>query len=137
MEQSWEVIVVGGGAAGLMAAGTAAENGRRVMLFDKNRLPGRKVRITGKGRCNLTNRCGLETLMENIPGNGKFLYSAFGQFSPADTMDFFEARGLKLKTERGNRVFPASDKAADVADALACFCRGAGYKFIWTRLSAD
>lgn len=126
MEQSWEVIVVGGGAAGLMAAGTAAENGRRVMLFDKNRLPGRKVRITGKGRCNLTNRCGLETLMENIPGNGKFLYSAFGQFSPADTMDFFKARGLKLKTERGNRVFPASDKAADVADALACFCRGAG-----------
>lgn len=105
MEQSWEVIVVGGGAAGLMAAGTAAENGRRVMLFDKNRLPGRKVRITGKGRCNLTNRCGLETLMENIPGNGKFLYSAFGQFSPADTMDFFEARRTEAENRTGKPRF--------------------------------
>lgn len=126
MNHDWDVIVVGGGAAGLMAAGTAAQNGRRVLLLDKNRLFGRKVRITGKGRCNLTNRCGTDTLMENIPRNGKFLYSAFGRFSPADTMAFFEAHGLELKTERGNRVFPVSDKASDVADVLVRFCREAG-----------
>ena len=126
MEQNWDVIVIGGGAAGLMAAGTAAQNGRQVLLLEKNSLTGRKVRITGKGRCNLTNCCGQDALMENIPTNGKFLYSAFRQFGPADTMAFFEARGVKLKTERGNRVFPVSDRAADVAEALASFCRKAG-----------
>ena len=102
----------------MMAAITAARAGADVVLLEPNEKVGRKLYITGKGRCNVTNNCNLENLMASIPRNGKFLYSAFSRFSPADTMAFFEGLGVKLKTERGNRVFPVSDRAADIVDAL-------------------
>lgn len=114
-----KVIVVGAGASGLMAAGTAAENGADVLLIDKNERVGRKLLITGKGRCNVTNNCNLlNELISNVPTNGRFLYSAFTRFMPADTMDFFENERVELKVERGERVFPVSDKAVDIVDAL-------------------
>ena len=116
------VLVVGAGAAGLMAAGSAAEAGARTVILERNDRPGRKVMITGKGRCNVTNNCAsLQTLISNVPRNGRFLYGAFSRFMPADVMDFFEGRGVELKTERGNRVFPVSDKSSDIVDALAEF----------------
>lgn len=114
----YDVIAVGGGAAGMMAAISAAENGAKVLLVEKNDRMGRKLAITGKGRCNVTNSCGMDTLMENIPNNGRFLYSAFSRFMPSDTMYFFESMGVPLKTERGQRVFPVSDKASDIVNAL-------------------
>lgn len=114
-----EIAVIGGGAAGLMAAGRAAELSGHVTLFEKNSLPGRKLRITGKGRCNVCNNCDIETVIANVPKNPRFLYAALHRFSPSDTMAFFEALGVPLKTERGNRVFPVSDRAADIAEALA------------------
>lgn len=113
-----EVVVAGAGAAGMMAAITAARAGAKVVLLEPNEKVGRKLYITGKGRCNVTNNCGRDELMASIPRNGKFLYSAFDRFGPADTMAFFEGLGVRLKTERGNRVFPVSDKAADIVDAL-------------------
>lgn len=113
-----DVIIIGGGAAGMMSAITAAENGAEVLLIEKNDRMGKKLAITGKGRCNVTNNCGLDELMENIPNNGRFLYSAFSQFLPCDTIAFFEELGVPLKTERGKRVFPVSDKAADIVNAL-------------------
>lgn len=113
-----KVVVAGGGAAGMMAAITAARAGASVLLLEPNEKVGRKLYITGKGRCNLTNHCGRDELMASIPRNGKFLYSALDRFGPGDTMAFFEGLGVKVKTERGNRVFPVSDKAADVVDAL-------------------
>ena len=100
------VAVIGAGAAGLMAAGAAAEAGARVLLFDKNAKAGRKIMITGKGRCNVTNNCDVQTVLANVPVNPRFLYSALGRYSPADVMAFFEAHGVPLKTERGERVFP-------------------------------
>lgn len=112
------IIVVGGGAAGMMAALTAARQGGAVTLIDKNRTLGRKLRITGKGRCNVTNACSEAEVLQNVPRNGRFLYSALSQLSPADVMAFFEELGVPLKTERGNRVFPQSDRADDIADAL-------------------
>lgn len=121
-----DLVVIGGGAAGLMCACTAAENGASVILLEPNRFLGRKLRITGKGRCNVTNDCGVKEFMANIPGDGRFLYSALSRLSPADTIAFFESRGLKLKTERGNRVFPASDNANDVAGLLTRLCDRAG-----------
>lgn len=102
----------------MMAAITAAENGAEVTLVEKNDRLGRKLSITGKGRCNVTNNCGMDGLMENIPNNGRFLYSAFSRFLPCDTIAFFEELGVPLKTERGRRVFPVSDKAADIVNAL-------------------
>ena len=116
---AFDTIVVGGGAAGLMAAGTAASSGQRVLLMERNRVFGRKLRITGKGRCNVTNRCEPEKVIENTPGNGRFLYSAVHGFTPEDTIALIESLGVPLKTERGNRVFPVSEKADDIADALA------------------
>lgn len=113
-----DLLIVGGGAAGMMAAIQAAALGKKVLLLERNPRLGRKLLITGKGRCNVTNNCDLDTLMANIPRNPRFLYSAFHSFGPADTMEFFESRGLPLKTERGNRVFPVSDRAADVAAVL-------------------
>lgn len=113
-----DIGVIGAGAAGLIAAGRAAERGHHVFVFEKNKMAGRKLRITGKGRCNLTNDCDLNTLISNIPGNGRFLYSSFSLFSNKNVMDFFERMGLRLKVERGNRVFPESDNAKDVVDAL-------------------
>lgn len=113
------VLVVGGGAAGCFAAGTAAENCAAVTLLERNAKIGRKLMITGKGRCNVTHRTeDVRTLVENVPGNGRFLYSAFSAFMPQDTIDFFSDYGVPLKTERGNRVFPESDRAADIVDAL-------------------
>lgn len=112
------VVVAGGGASGMMAAITAARAGADVVLLEPNEKVGRKLYITGKGRCNVTNNCTRQELMASIPRNGKFLYGAFSRFGPADTMAFFEGLGVKLKTERGNRVFPVSDKAADIVDAL-------------------
>lgn len=114
----YDVAVIGGGAAGLTAAIAAAESGAKVCILEKNAVLGKKLSITGKGRCNLTNNCTFEELMENIPRNGKFLYSALRAFSPQDVMTFFESLGVPLKTERGKRVFPVSDKAADIVRAL-------------------
>ena len=121
-----ELVVIGGGAAGMMCAYQAASRGMSVTLIDPNRQLGRKVRITGKGRCNLTNNCDIKEFMRNIPGDGRFLYSALNRFSPADTMAFFESNGLPLKTERGNRVFPVSDNANDVAGLMARLCERSG-----------
>nr|WP_325213246.1 NAD(P)/FAD-dependent oxidoreductase [uncultured Oscillibacter sp.] len=112
------VVVIGGGAAGMMAAISAAERGASVTLLEPNERLGKKLNITGKGRCNLTNNAGLEELLANIPRNGKFLYSAFSRFHAQDAMAFFEDLGVPLKTERGNRVFPVSDRAFDVSAAL-------------------
>lgn len=108
------VIIVGGGASGLMAACSALENGHSVTLFNKHKQLGKKLLITGKGRCNVTNNCSFDEFFENIPNNSRFLYSAFSNFSNYDTMDFFESGGTPLKTERGNRVFPVSDKSFDI-----------------------
>ena len=113
-----EVVVIGGGAAGMMAAITAARQGAQVTLLEPNERLGKKLNITGKGRCNVTNDCDQETLMANIPGNGRFLYSALNRFTPQDTMAFFEALGVPLKVERGNRVFPVSDRSFDISGAL-------------------
>ncbi|MGN0604891.1 MAG: NAD(P)/FAD-dependent oxidoreductase [Oscillospiraceae bacterium] len=114
----YDVIVIGGGAAGCMAAIRAALNYRHTLIIEPNKRIGRKLMITGKGRCNVTNNCDIEELMKNIPVNSRFLYSAFSNFSSADTMNFFEMAGVPLKTERGNRVFPVSDKAEDIVKAL-------------------
>lgn len=131
-----DVLVIGGGAAGLMAAGTAAARGLRVTLMERNDRLAKKVRITGKGRCNVTNNCAdLQTLIAQIPGNGRFLYSAFSAFMPADTMRFFEEQGVALKTERGSRVFPVSDSAHDIAEALARFAKQSGVQCITGRAS--
>ncbi|MCL2517526.1 MAG: NAD(P)/FAD-dependent oxidoreductase [Oscillospiraceae bacterium] len=112
---SKKIAIIGGGAAGMMAAVQAEAD---VTLFEKNPMLGKKLAITGKGRCNITNNCTVDEFLTNIPVNPKFLYAALNAFSPADTMAFFEKLGVPLKTERGNRVFPVSDKAADVVNAL-------------------
>lgn len=111
-------IVVGGGPAGMFAAIHAAQGGYRVLLLERNDRLGKKLLITGKGRCNITNNCGPDEVLRNIPRNGRFLYSALDGCTPRDVMDFFENQGCSLKTERGNRVFPVSDKAQSVLDAL-------------------
>lgn len=129
MTKNIDLIVIGGGAAGLMAAGTAAENGKRVLVFDKNDKLGRKIRITGKGRCNVTNNCDNDTVIKSCVSSGRFLYSALSVLSPQDTMDFFEGLGVPLKTERGNRVFPESDNANDIANALEKWCKDLGVRF--------
>lgn len=122
------VIVVGGGAAGLIAAGFAAKNGSKVVIFEKNAKCGRKLYITGKGRCNICNDCDSQSVMANIPRNPKFLYSALEAFPPEQTKAFFEEIGVPIKTERANRVFPVSDRAADIIDALVKFCKNNGVK---------
>ena len=115
---SKQILVIGGGAAGMMAAICAAEQGGSVTLLEPNERLGKKLNITGKGRCNVTNDADLETLLANVPRNGKFLYSAFSRFDGRDAMAFFEKLGVPLKTERGNRVFPVSDRAFDISGAL-------------------
>jgi predicted Rossmann fold flavoprotein len=117
----------------MVAAGFAAAGGARVILLDKNAQSGIKLAITGKGRCNLTNDCDIPGLIANVPRNGRFLYSAFSVFPPRAVMDFFEALGLPLKVERGKRVFPASDRAKDVVEALRRFTRQNGVKFMRAR----
>ena len=113
-----KVIIIGGGASGCFSAVHAASLGHEVILIEKNKNIGKKLRITGKGRCNLTNNCDTETLMKNIPRNSRFLYSAFASCNPQDVMNYFEGLGVALKTERGNRVFPVSDQAAEIVEAL-------------------
>lgn len=128
---TYDVIVIGGGAAGLMAAGTAAEYGRRVLLLEKNDRLAHKVRITGKGRCNVTNFCELDAFLEQVPRNPRFLYSALSAFLPKDTMAFLEQLGVPLKVERGNRVFPVSDKAQDIVDALIRYAKNNGAEVVF------
>lgn len=120
------VLIIGGGAAGLMAGISAAENGCKVTIFEKMRMPGKKMLITGKGRCNITNICELQELIANIPGNGRFLNSALRRFSNSDVIEFFNNHGLPTKVERGGRVFPVSDKAADVVETLVKVFKQAG-----------
>ncbi len=110
MKLEFDVAVVGGGPAGMMAAASAAKLGARTVLLEKNAKLGRKLMITGKGRCNVCNQCDVQSFIGAIPGNGRFLYSAVNRFSPLDTMDYFEGLHVPLKTERGNRVFPVSDR---------------------------
>ena len=123
------IIVIGAGASGMMAAGHAAVD-NNVTIIEKNSKVGRKIMISGKGRCNLTNNCDVSEFLSNVPTNPQFLYSALNNFSPSDTINFFEKRGLPLKTERGNRIFPKSDKASDVVDVLYNFIVNAGVKII-------
>lgn len=125
-----KIAVIGGGASGLMAAGTAASYGGRVTLFEKNNMLGKKLLITGKGRCNVTNNCTMEDFMNNVPVNNKFLYSAYTNFTSEDTIEFFENMGVSLKTERGNRVFPVSDKASDIVNALKKYIKNNNVKIV-------
>ena len=127
---SADAVVIGGGAAGMMCSLIAARRGLDVILLEPNKMLGRKLRITGKGRCNVTNNCDIKNFLTNIPGDGRFLYSALNRLSPRDTMQFFESLGLPLKTERGNRVFPVSDNANDVAGTLARNLERSGVRHI-------
>lgn len=126
MYNNYDVIVIGAGAAGLMAAGTAAAQGKKTLVLERNDRPAKKVLITGKGRCNVTNNCTQDHFISQVKTNGRFLYSAIAAFSPQDAMAFFERLGLALKTERGNRVFPVSDRSADVAAALIRYAKEQG-----------
>jgi len=123
---NYDVIVIGGGPAGMFAAITAARNGKKVLLLERNDRLGKKLLITGKGRCNVTNNCDMQEVMQNIPRNGRFLYSALAEFPPKRIMEFFEQAGCSLKTERGNRVFPLSDRSQSILEALQSEMRRAG-----------
>ena len=128
------VAVIGAGAAGMMAAITAAEAGASVTLFERNDRVGKKLRITGKGRCNVTNNCDNNEFLSNVPTNPRFLYASLSRFSTADTVAFFESAGVPLKTERGKRVFPISDRAADIVSAMERRCREAGVEIVHRRV---
>ena len=131
---SEKILIIGAGAAGLMAAGTVSGRGKDVTILERNEKPARKVAITGKGRCNVTNNCKeLSELIANVPVNGRFLYSAFSSFMPSDTIDLIEDMGVPLKCERGNRVFPCSDKAMDIVDALIHYGTDDGAELIHGR----
>ena len=136
MMRTFDVLVAGGGAAGMMAAISAAEQGAATAILEPNSRLGKKLNITGKGRCNLTNNCPPGELLSHIPCNGKFLYSAFSQLNSQDTMAFFEEIGVPLKTERGNRVFPVSDRSFDVSGALEKRLRRLGVSVIRDRAAA-
>ena len=130
MKEKKTVAVIGGGAAGLMACGVLAERVEKVLLIEKNKILGKKVRITGKGRCNITNTADIEDILNNVPTNSKFLYSALYSFTNYDVIDFFNRMGVETKEERGGRVFPVSDSAKDAADALARFALAENVKRI-------
>ncbi|MDR2656035.1 MAG: NAD(P)/FAD-dependent oxidoreductase [Oscillospiraceae bacterium] len=130
MLKIYDSAIVGGGAAGLMAAIQAARREFACLIIEKNSYPTKKLLITGKGRCNLTNNCDIQSFLKNVHRNPRFLYSSLAAFPPQALMAFFEAEGLELKTERGNRVFPVSDKASDVARALARAARAAGARTV-------
>ena len=119
----YDAVIVGAGAAGCVAAGYAAQNGRRVLLLERNKRPARKILVTGKGRCNVTNECEPEEFLRHVRRNPRFLYGAINRFAPKNTMALFEKLGVRLKTERGRRVFPESDRAMDIADALQIFIK--------------
>lgn len=127
-----EIVVIGAGAAGLVAAARAAELGAKVTVLEKNDRPGKKILITGKGRCNITNVQDLPDFIKNIPGNGQFLYSCLNRFTNYDMIGYLESHGLETKVERGGRVFPVSDKAADVVETLVKICSARGVKFIYS-----
>ncbi len=133
---SKSIVVVGGGAAGMMAAISAAEAGGQVTLLEPNERLGKKLNITGKGRCNVTNNCTVEELLAHVPRNGRFLYSVFSRFNSQDAMAFFEVLGVPLKTERGNRVFPQSDCAFDISGALRRRMERLGVKWVRDRAEA-
>ena len=131
---SEKILIIGAGAAGLMAAGTISGRGKDVTILERNDKPARKVAITGKGRCNVTNNCKeLSELIANVPTNGRFLYSAFSNFMPQDTIELIEDMGVPLKCERGNRVFPCSDKAMDIVNALVHYGTDDGAEIIHGR----
>ena len=117
MTNMFDCVVIGGGPAGMFAALTAADRGLSVLLLEKNDRLGKKLLITGKGRCNVTNDCTASEVLENVPHNGRFLYSVMEGFPPRKVMEFFSGNGCKLKVERGNRVFPESDKASSFCSA--------------------
>lgn len=123
-------LIIGGGASGLFCAVQSAWLGEEVIVAEHEKRCGQKLLITGKGRCNVTNNCDARTVMNNIPRNPRFMFSALSRFGPEDTMAFFESLGVPLKTERGNRVFPVSDKAEDIRSALINACRDAGVRFV-------
>ena len=125
-----DVIVIGGGAAGLMAGITAARQGASVVVLERMKEPGKKIMITGKGRCNITNACPMEEFIPNLPGNGKFLFSALQQFTNDDLLRFFQEQGLETVTERGGRVFPATGKAKDVIAVLRSALQKAGGRLV-------
>lgn len=129
--QPYDVIVVGAGAAGMMAAGTAARSGKRVLLLEKMEKSGRKVRITGKGRCNVTNARPAEEFAQQVRANAEFFAPAFAEFNNRATIRFFERQGVKLDIERGERVFPKSGKAWDIANALLDYCVDNGVKILY------
>ena len=132
MSDSIKVAVVGGGAAGMMAAGTAVRYGADVTVFEHTGRLGKKLAITGKGRCNVTNNSSVPDFLESVTKNPRFLYSALNTMSPMDTIEFFEELGVSLKTERGMRVYPASDKAIDIVDAMRRYSADA--KFIFSKV---
>ncbi len=119
----YDAIVIGGGAAGCIAAGYAAQNGKSVLILERNKRLARKILVTGKGRCNVTNNCEPEEFFRHVRSNPRFLYSALSKFAPKHTIELFEKLGVPLKTERGRRVFPVSDRAMDIADALQLFIK--------------
>ena len=125
-----DIAIIGGGAAGLICAGTAAKRGLKVLIIEKNSKCARKVMITGKGRCNLTNKSDLQQLIAAVPKNGRFLYSAFSEFTPDDIISIVESYGVKTKVERGKRVFPQSDNAVDVVDALVSYALSNGAQIV-------
>ena len=126
-----KIVIIGAGASGLMAAAESAKKGNDVTVIEKMQRPARKVLISGKGRCNVTNACfDMEELISNVPTNPRFLYSAFSNFMPYDTIAFLEEMGVETKIERGNRVFPVSDKAVDIVDALVRNAKNCGVKII-------
>lgn len=135
MSNFYDCIIVGGGAAGMMAAITAAGLGKSTLLLEKMNRCGKKISITGKGRCNVTNNCTSDDFFANIPTNPRFLYSAYAGFNSQDCMDFFERLGVPLKTERGNRVFPVSDKAEDIVRALEQGCEDYGVNRIFSKVT--
>ncbi len=127
-------VVIGGGASGLIAAAESAKRGIDTLIIEKMPKCGRKLMITGKGRCNVTNNCNdVETLVANVPKNGNFLYSAFSAFKPEDTIELLNSLGVETKVERGNRVFPVSDKASDIVDALVKYARKCGVSFLYSK----
>ena len=129
-----KIAVIGGGAAGMMAAGTATMSGAEVTIFESTDRLGKKLAITGKGRCNVTNNCTRGEFLENVTKNPRFLYAALSAFSTEDTMTLFESMGVPLKTERGRRVFPVSEKAIDIVNALRNYSSGANV--VYKKVSA-
>ena len=131
------IAIIGGGAAGLFATASVADTvNNEITVFEKNKYPGKKLLITGKGRCNVTNACHISEFFKSIPVNSRFMYSSLNSFTNIDTMDFFEQLGVALKTERGERVFPSSDKASDIRDALFQKAKSNGVRFVFDAVTS-